>query len=476
MVAPSPDLPMVLTRLHYIVDKDCGYCGGKKEDHSALESGKQDASSESVILGTSVEQMTCRHYDELVNQGFRRSGSFLYKPDLLRGCCRLYTIRTNKACLKLNKQQRKVVNRFVREIAPQLEEGKEKHKNQAKYDLDVLALAQEKSTRFHTRFEPSKFSKEKFQLYKKYQISVHNDPPEKITEQSFKRFLCDNPFLENEIYGTPDQWNTLEKWFKPSGGGKKRIGPTHECYYLDNKLIAVSVLDFLPSGVSSIYFIWDPDYAHLSLGTVSGIREILMCERLGFEYYYLGYYIDDCDKMRYKLKFGGELLDLCNELYVPFETAKPFIKNGRLFVIGDEDDEFVEPEMENNGHPETLEESEYNEKTLINIAEGIYGSKEVFDTAENSKKVLEQIYGIKSEASPFEIPSVLPGAIPLWQIVEWFESEIINNQFPVSLFRMMTSELLECTFGELKLKEKLIVVDFIRVFGLDKVQDAIILV
>ena len=39
--------------------------------------------------------------------------------------------------------------------------------------------------------------------------------------------------------------------------------------------------------------------------------------------------------MKYKLKFGGELLDLCNEVYFPLEIVDPYIKNGRLFVIGE---------------------------------------------------------------------------------------------------------------------------------------------
>ena len=39
-------------------------------------------------LGARSEQMTFQHYDKLMNQGFRRWERFLYKPDLLRGCCR----------------------------------------------------------------------------------------------------------------------------------------------------------------------------------------------------------------------------------------------------------------------------------------------------------------------------------------------------------------------------------------------------
>jgi len=32
-----------------------------------------------------------------------------------------------------------------------------------------------------------------FELYKKYQINVHKDKPEKVKEQGYKRFLVDTP-------------------------------------------------------------------------------------------------------------------------------------------------------------------------------------------------------------------------------------------------------------------------------------------
>ena len=37
---------------------------------------------------------------------------------------------------------------------------------------------------------------------------------------------------------------------------------------VDDKLVAFSVIDILPGCVSSVYFVWDPDYAWASLGKV----------------------------------------------------------------------------------------------------------------------------------------------------------------------------------------------------------------
>jgi Arginine-tRNA-protein transferase, C terminus len=30
-------------------------------------------------------------------------------------------------------------------------------------------------------------------LYRKYQVQVHNDPPSRVTKESFERFLCRSP-------------------------------------------------------------------------------------------------------------------------------------------------------------------------------------------------------------------------------------------------------------------------------------------
>lgn len=61
-------------------------------------------------------------------------------------------------------------------------------------------------------------------------------------------------------------------------------------------LVAVGVVDILPSCLSSKYFFWDPDLAHLSLGKVGAMEEIRWvreaCRQCpSLRYYYMGYYI-----------------------------------------------------------------------------------------------------------------------------------------------------------------------------------------
>ena len=73
--------------------------------------------------------------------------------------------------------------------------------------------------------------------------------------------------------------------------------------------MAVGVLDILPSGVSSVYLFYDPDMKHLVLGKYSALCEIDWCRDLGLDYYYMGFYIHTCPKMKYKGDYApSELL------------------------------------------------------------------------------------------------------------------------------------------------------------------------
>lgn len=87
-------------------------------------------------------------------------------------------------------------------------------------------------------------------------------------------------------------------------------------YYIDGKLAGVGFLDKTDEALSSVYFIFHPDYSDRSLGTFSAITEIEYCRGHGMKYYYLGYYIDGCGRMRYKNRFRPfELFDWNTEAW-----------------------------------------------------------------------------------------------------------------------------------------------------------------
>eukprot|EP01015_Nassula_variabilis_P031418 TRINITY_DN7097_c0_g1_i2.p1 TRINITY_DN7097_c0_g1~~TRINITY_DN7097_c0_g1_i2.p1 ORF type:complete len:160 (+),score=13.47 TRINITY_DN7097_c0_g1_i2:64-543(+) len=86
---------------------------------------------------------------------------------------------------------------------------------------------------------------------------------------------------------------------------RDRCGCYHLKWYLDGKLIAIAVVDILPECLSSVYYFYDPDYKFLNLGILSSLKEIEYIQELKkvfpqFKYYYLGFYIQNCQKMVYK--------------------------------------------------------------------------------------------------------------------------------------------------------------------------------
>ncbi|XP_020290238.1 arginyl-tRNA--protein transferase 1 isoform X3 [Pseudomyrmex gracilis] len=141
-------------------------------------------------------------------------------------------------------------------------------------------------------------------LYKKYQMAIHGDSPDECNQTSFYNFLVKSP---------------LQSWI-PNNGPPQGYGSFHEQYWLDNELIAVGVIDILPLCISSVYFFYDPAYSQLSLGTFSSLREVYLTRQLNkvasdLKYYYMGFYIHTCPKMRYKARMRPSKL-LCPETYV----------------------------------------------------------------------------------------------------------------------------------------------------------------
>ncbi|XP_065187388.1 arginyl-tRNA--protein transferase 1-like isoform X1 [Sycon ciliatum] len=152
---------------------------------------------------------------------------------------------------------------------------------------------------------------ESFALYCKYQARVHDDKPEDLTLKKWERFLVTTPLT------------------RKSAADGIEYGSFHRHYYLDGKLIAVGVIDILPNALSSVYAYYDPDMPHLSLGTYTALREVMYTRELHrslpeLQSYYMGFYIHNCVKMRYKGNYTPSYL-LCPErqTWVPIEDCKP---------------------------------------------------------------------------------------------------------------------------------------------------------
>ena len=106
----------------------------------------------------------------------------------------------------------------------------------------------------------SAFDEEEYQLYRRYQIAVHESSLDELERSHYERFLVDTPLT----FVPPD----AENGTTPTCG----MGSFHQQYRLGDRLVAVGVVDILPSCLSSKYLFWDPDLAHLGLGKVTALK------------------------------------------------------------------------------------------------------------------------------------------------------------------------------------------------------------
>ena len=93
-------------------------------------------------------------------------------------------------------------------------------------------------------------------------------------------------------------------------------GTYHQQYRVAGMLVAVGVVDILPQGLSSVYLFYHPQFARdlVPLGKYAILQEIQFTRSLQIPYYYLGYYIESCTKMRYKAEYRPSEL-LCPTTY-----------------------------------------------------------------------------------------------------------------------------------------------------------------
>ncbi len=74
-------------------------------------------------------------------------------------------------------------------------------------------------------------------------------------------------------------------------------------YRVGGQLIGVALVDRSEDALSAVYCYYDPAYEKLSVGTFSVLKQIELCRAWGLRYLYLGLYISDSERMRYKAHF-----------------------------------------------------------------------------------------------------------------------------------------------------------------------------
>ncbi|KAJ6539228.1 arginine-tRNA-protein transferase [Mycena capillaripes] len=337
----------------------CGYCTSPGQ-RTTTESAAHAA-------GLSANQLSCQVYQKMIDRGWRRSGTWCYKPDLKASCCPSYTIKYSRLAIfffsrlrgcrldaenfKPSKSKRKLINRWNRFIM----HGKQtecktvasKSKDttfslsNAIHAAEVAFSSNEPGPpehRFETTLEPSSYSPEKFELYCKYQRDIHSDL--NSTPSGFKRFLVDSPLFPAPIpYSAP-----------PPSHLPMNYGSYHQLYKCDGKLIALGVIDILPNCVSSVYFIYDPAWEEFSLGKLSALREVSLASEIKaagapeMTSLYMGFYIHSCQKMRYKGDYHPSYLaDPETYDWFPLENCIPLLEKYRYACFSKPDHSSAEP-------------------------------------------------------------------------------------------------------------------------------------
>ncbi|KAK0626224.1 arginine-tRNA-protein transferase [Immersiella caudata] len=255
--------------------------------------------------------LTPSFYQKLVDRCWRRSGTLLYRPNQKNSCCPHYTLRLDATGFRPTKDQRQAVNRFnkfvvgeaySKETARACPRSREEiRKRDNEFDLVARISEAEFASlkppplpehNLVVTLEPDTFTEEKYEVFENYQRLVHKEPADKISRNGFNRFLCSSPLTRETITG--------------DDGKEKKLGSFHQCYRLDGKLVAMGVLDLLPHCVSAVYFMYHESIRQHNPGKLGALREIALALDAGYRWWYSGFYIHSCPKMRYKVDYSPQ--------------------------------------------------------------------------------------------------------------------------------------------------------------------------
>jgi len=193
------------------------------------------------LVATPYKKVNNNAYSSLIQQGFRRSGQYVYKPHCTN-CQACIPIRLSAKNFSISRSQKRVI------------------KTHSNIKAKVL---------------PLKFNEEHYELYIQYQNNRHRSQNE--TEDDITDY---NDFLIRS--------NVKSKLVE---------------FRINNKLVMITIVDFLEDGLSAVYTFYDCKYKKNSFGTYSILWLLDYCLNHGIPYLYLGYWISQSNKMKYKINF-----------------------------------------------------------------------------------------------------------------------------------------------------------------------------
>ncbi|MDF0605354.1 arginyltransferase [Neisseriaceae bacterium TC5R-5] len=201
-----------------------------------------------------TEAINSEVYSQLVRQGFRRSGFYIYRPycDACQACLPL---RIPVAAFRANRTQRKVMRR-----------------------LSAMEIS----------VQPLHFNAEHYALYCSYQRARHAEGGvAEDDQQQYAEFIL-----------------------------KSKVDSRLVEFRLAGELKMLSLIDCLADGISAVYTFYDPQDQRSSLGVFNVLWQIELARQCDLPYLYLGYWIAECRKMSYKASYqplqilqGGSWVD-----------------------------------------------------------------------------------------------------------------------------------------------------------------------
>jgi arginyl-tRNA--protein-N-Asp/Glu arginylyltransferase len=211
----------------YVTTKySCGYINGR------------DAQS---LVATPYKNIKSKNFSNLISQGFRRSGQYVYKPNC-KNCNACIPIRVLASCFIASRSQKRL-KKYI-----------------GKLSVKLLPLV---------------FDEEHYSLYVNYQNKRHRN---------------------ND--GAEDGVADYNEFLIKSNVNSKLVE-----FRLNNQLKMVTIIDIINDGISAVYTFYDCSDQKLSLGTMSIIWLLEFCKKENLSFLYLGYWIHESQKMKYKTNF-----------------------------------------------------------------------------------------------------------------------------------------------------------------------------
>lgn len=221
------DIPLSALQFYLTAPYQCSYLAERE--------ARSQVATPSFLISASI-------YSELLRQGFRRSGTFTYRPRC-DSCLACVPVRVQVNDFAGNRTQRRVWKKY--------------HNH-----LDVS-------------LHPLEDKPEYYELYQRYQNARHLDGGmSDDNHDQYQKFL-----LQSHV-------DSMLVEFREAG-----------------VLRMVSIIDALDDGLSSVYTFFDPDIKQASFGTYNVLWQIDLCRQLQLPYLYLGYWIRESRKMTYKANF-----------------------------------------------------------------------------------------------------------------------------------------------------------------------------